>query len=63
MIDETYIPEGTVVGMSPYVINCHKTTFGEDADLWNPSRWMVPLEHRRKLEASILTEWLTKVCI
>lgn len=55
MIDETYIPEGTVVGMSPYVINRHKPTFGEDADLWNPSRWMVPLEHRRKLEASVLT--------
>ncbi|KAJ5459148.1 hypothetical protein N7530_011092 [Penicillium desertorum] len=55
MIDETYIPEGTVVGMSPYVINRHKPTFGEDADLWNPSRWMVPLEYRRKLEASVLT--------
>lgn len=51
----TYIPEGTVVGMSPYVVNRHKPTFGEDAHLWNPSRWMVPQERRRKLEASIMT--------
>lgn len=50
-----YFPEGTVVGMSPYVVNRHAATFGPDADEWRPGRWMVPEGERRKLEASILT--------
>lgn len=55
MIGDNYFPEGTVVGMSPYVVNRHKPTFGEDADVWNPERWMVPEGRKRKLEASLLT--------
>ncbi|KAA8644051.1 cytochrome P450 [Aspergillus tanneri] len=55
MVGNSYIPGGTVVGMSPYVVNRHKPTFGQDADEWNPDRWMVPEERKRKLEASVLT--------
>ncbi|KAF3769425.1 hypothetical protein M406DRAFT_35639 [Cryphonectria parasitica EP155] len=54
-IGDTFFPEGTVVGMNPYVVNRHKPTFGEDADDWNPDRWMVPKELRQKREAAILT--------
>lgn len=54
-IGGTYFPEGTVVGMSPYVANQHRPTFGEDAAIWNPDRWMVSKELRSKREASIMT--------
>jgi cytochrome P450 len=54
-IGGNYYAEGTVVGMSPYVVNRHKPTFGEDSEMWNPDRWMVPEERKRKLEASVMT--------
>ena len=51
-----YFAAGTVVGMSPYVINRHRPTFGEDAEVWRPERWLEhDDEHRRKLEHSVLT--------
>nr|AFD18257.1 R2 [Sarocladium strictum] len=55
MIGKTYIPEDTLIGMSPWVINHHKPTFGEDAEDWNPNRWMGPEEEKQKREAAILT--------
>ncbi|SPQ24135.1 4694387b-5c2e-410e-8096-87984d3615cd [Thermothielavioides terrestris] len=55
MIGGRFYPGGTVVGMSPHVINRHKPTFGEDADVWNPDRWMVSKELRKKREDAILT--------
>ncbi|KAK8099954.1 hypothetical protein PG999_010328 [Apiospora kogelbergensis] len=35
-----YLPEGTWVGGNPYVVNRHKPTFGADAELWRPERWL-----------------------
>jgi cytochrome P450 len=56
MLGTYYLPEGTVVGMSPYVTNRHRPTFGEDADEWNPNRWLCKDEQqRKKLEQSVLT--------
>ncbi|KAL4815043.1 cytochrome P450 [Aspergillus spinulosporus] len=55
VLGDTYFPEGTVVGMSPWVVNRHKPTFGEDADVWNPERWMVSKELKSKREAAVLT--------
>ncbi|KAI4124801.1 MAG: hypothetical protein LQ338_004627 [Usnochroma carphineum] len=50
------IAGGTIVGMSPYVVNRHRPTFGEDADSWRPERWLDQgAEHRKKLENSVLT--------
>ncbi|KAL8990214.1 MAG: hypothetical protein Q9177_001072 [Variospora cf. flavescens] len=47
---------GTVVGMSPWVVNRHRPTFGEDADSWRPERWLGQgPEHYKKLENSVLT--------
>jgi cytochrome P450 len=55
-ISETYLPAGTVVGMSPYVINRDKKTFGEDADQWRPERWLcLSHDEKKKLEQNILT--------
>jgi cytochrome P450 len=54
--ESVYLPEGTVVGMNPYVVNRHKQTFGEDADEWNPDRWLGRDEQqRKKMEQSVLT--------
>ncbi|KUI52982.1 Pisatin demethylase [Cytospora mali] len=55
VIGGTFFPEGTVVGMSPYVANRHRPTFGEDAEVWNPDRWMVAKDLKQKREAAIMT--------
>ncbi|EKG10405.1 Cytochrome P450 [Macrophomina phaseolina MS6] len=55
-ISGKHLPGGTVIGMSGWVANRHRPTFGEDADEWNPGRWLVGDEERRKrMEASIMT--------
>ena len=47
---------GTVVGMSPYVVNRHRETFGEDAEEWRPERWLgLSEEEHRRMEQSVLT--------
>ena len=51
-----YLPEGTAVGGSPYVVNRHKGMFGEDAEFWRPERWLEKDDsHKRKLESAMLT--------
>lgn len=51
-----FYPGGTVVGMSPYITNRYKPTWGDDADQWRPRRWLEgEPSHIRKLEASLLT--------
>ncbi|KAK0510977.1 hypothetical protein JMJ35_006529 [Cladonia borealis] len=47
---------GTVVGMSPYVANRHRGTWGEESNLWRPERWLnLGEEEHRILEQSMLT--------
>ena len=47
---------GTVVGMSPWVVNRHRPTFGDDADDWRPERWLgLDAEQYKKLNNSVLT--------
>ncbi|KAI1087236.1 putative benzoate 4-monooxygenase cytochrome P450 [Rostrohypoxylon terebratum] len=51
-----YLPGGTVVGGSPYVVNRHKETFGQDAEFWRPERWLEKDDqHKHRLEAGVLT--------
>jgi hypothetical protein len=51
-----YLPGGTVIGGSPYVVNRDTETFGEDAEFWRPERWLEgDVAHKRQLEASMLT--------
>ena len=51
-----YLPAGTAVGGSPYVVNRHKGMFGEDAEFWRPERWLEKDEmHKKKLEQAMLT--------
>ncbi|KAJ5690937.1 cytochrome P450 [Penicillium malachiteum] len=52
----TYIPEGTLVGGNPYVVNRHEPIFGPRPEEWDPDRWLRGGEsHKKKLERSILT--------
>ncbi|KAJ5747630.1 uncharacterized protein N7511_009326 [Penicillium nucicola] len=52
----TYLAAGTVVGMSPYIVNRDKDTYGNDADEWRPERWLnLDDMDRRRLENGILT--------
>jgi cytochrome P450 len=51
-----YLPGGTVVGGSPYVVNRDPGTFGADAEFWRPERWLEgDVAYKRNLEASMLT--------
>jgi cytochrome P450 len=56
LVQGHYLPAGTVVGGSPYVVNRHKPTFGQDAEFWRPERWLDSRNgHKRKLEQAVLT--------
>ncbi|KAI1193046.1 putative benzoate 4-monooxygenase cytochrome P450 [Nemania serpens] len=51
-----YLPEGTVIGGNPYIVNRHKATFGDDAEVWRPERWLVEDPTKRKaMEQGVLT--------
>ncbi|KAL1866899.1 hypothetical protein Daus18300_006602 [Diaporthe australafricana] len=51
-----YLPEGTLVGGNPYVVNRHEPTFGAVPDDWVPERWLRGGEAQRKrLEQGLLT--------
>jgi cytochrome P450 len=51
-----FLPGGTIVGMSPYIVNRYRPTWGEDADMWRPRRWLDgDPAHIRELEASMLS--------
>lgn len=49
------LPGNTVVGLNPWVINRHRSTFGDDANEWRPGRWLKSREEYRKMEQSVLT--------
>ncbi|KAI7354837.1 benzoate 4-monooxygenase cytochrome-like protein P450 [Hortaea werneckii] len=42
--DGRYIPAGTIVGMNAWVVHGDKDVYGQDADSFNPSRWLRNVE-------------------
>ncbi|GFF28439.1 cytochrome P450 oxidoreductase [Aspergillus udagawae] len=40
MLCGVYFPEGTVVGINPWVAHYNKSVFGADADVFKPERWL-----------------------
>ena len=38
--DGRFIPGGTTVGMNAWVVHTNKEVFGQDAEIYNPSRWL-----------------------
>ena len=39
-VDTTYLPAGTIVGINPWILHRDKRIFGEDAEEWQPRRWL-----------------------
>ena len=35
-----FLPQGTIIGMSPYILARNKSVYGEDADEFRPERWL-----------------------
>lgn len=61
-VGDRFLPGGTVIGMNPWVVNRHRPTFGEDADVWRPERWLVGADRYRAMEQSVLTVGLRNLC-
>ncbi|KAF9512282.1 hypothetical protein BS47DRAFT_1297939, partial [Hydnum rufescens UP504] len=58
------IPEGTSVGVSPFVFQRTPTVFGEDAEVYRPERWLEASNTEKiAMERSILTAPGTRVCL
>nr|RBQ85432.1 hypothetical protein FVER53263_14002 [Fusarium verticillioides] len=38
--DGSFVPQGTAVGINPYVAGRNKGVFGDDADSYRPERWL-----------------------
>ncbi|KAJ9608038.1 hypothetical protein H2200_007026 [Cladophialophora chaetospira] len=53
---QTFFPQGTVIGINPWVFHRNQHVFGDDAESWNPSRWLSGKEKETKqMEHSILS--------
>src|ERR1700761_7682221 len=53
---QTFFPTGTVIGINPWVFHRSPQIFGDDAERWNPNRWLSQNEKETKaMEHSILS--------
>ena len=43
VINEIYVPSGTLVITGNWMSNTNKELWGEDAEEWKPERWLNPL--------------------
>ena len=48
-IKGVWLPEGTVIGMNPWCASRDKSTYGQDADVFRPERWLEANEERLKI--------------
>ena len=56
LIDGRFVPEGTVVGVSAWVVHRDREIFGEDVEKFRPERWLVNESdsvHTKKQEAKV----------
>jgi cytochrome P450 len=53
---QTFLPQGTIVGINPWVFHRSTHVFGADAESWNPSRWLSAKEKETKhMEHNIIS--------
>ncbi|EGO55966.1 hypothetical protein NEUTE1DRAFT_86724 [Neurospora tetrasperma FGSC 2508] len=50
MLHGHWVPEGTTVGCNPVALHRNPDIFGEDADVYNPSRWLSSAASKRLRE-------------
>lgn len=53
-LGNTFIPGGTIIGSSAWVVHMDKRVFGEDAALWRPERWLEGEPEKQTLMNSML---------
>ncbi|KAH6642759.1 pisatin demethylase [Boeremia exigua] len=51
---DTFIPGGTIIGCSAWVVHKDQRVFGEDADQWRPERWLEGGAEKQSLMNSML---------
>ncbi|RMD41176.1 hypothetical protein DV735_g3941, partial [Chaetothyriales sp. CBS 134920] len=55
-LDGHYLPEGTIVGVNPWVAARNKDIYGSDADIFRPERWLeASAEQAAAMERASLT--------
>lgn len=63
-IDGHFIPEGTEITSHAYTVQRDKGLYGEDAENYNPGRWMVNEKRNFELDAAQFTFGMgPRVCI
>lgn len=64
VIDGHFIPEGTEVTSHAYTVQRNQELYGQDAEQFNPDRWMVSEQRNFQLEAAQFTFGVgPRVCI
>ena len=53
-IDGHYVPAGSIVSCSPWVIHRHKPTYGEDIEVFRPERWLESTAEKREIMEKLL---------
>lgn len=53
--DYITLPSGTIVGINPWVLHRDTRVFGEDAEEWNPHRWLGDEERAKYMDHHILS--------
>ena len=48
LMNEVFVPRGTLVLTGNWASNTNKELWGEDADQWKPERWLSPLPEALK---------------
>ncbi|XHG01857.1 hypothetical protein AWENTII_005227 [Aspergillus wentii] len=55
IVDDRYIPEGTMLECHIEALRRDKTVYGEDVELFRPERWLTTdTQHRRRMEQALL---------
>jgi cytochrome P450 len=55
-LDDAFLPPGTIIGVNPWIMHRDPSIFGEDAEVWNPSRWIdTDAERVKRMDQHILT--------
>jgi cytochrome P450 len=50
-----HFPEGTTVGINPFVAHRNKAVFGDDAESFRPERWLVGNDELREMDRYLMT--------
>ncbi|KAL9123290.1 MAG: hypothetical protein Q9187_000162 [Circinaria calcarea] len=63
-LNGTWVPEGAEIGANPYIVHRDSVTFGEDAHLFCPERWLESEERAKEMDKYILSwGYGTRVCL